>query len=261
MATQTAAKKNLYPSIRIDRIKNPNRFYAFFIVGGFVKILILIPVWIELLVLGIAQGILSIINSFVVLFTGKYWKPCYTLSLGLFRMNTKVSYFMAGLTNKYPGFSLDIQDDFDVNMAMPDKPNRLFAIPILGGLARIILLIPFLIYTSVIQYAAMIGAVVASFPVLFKGYYPESLYEINRDNMRVSLASSAYVAGLSDSYPNFWISMNHKTVKIILIILGTLYMLSNFFRSANQSQQRSLQYNDRMMEQTNPSNSTNPYSY
>src|SRR3989344_1395908 len=65
---------NLYPVININRNEKPNRFYAFPLIGFLTKIIILIPVFIWMAILGIVQGILLIINSFIVLFTGKYWK-------------------------------------------------------------------------------------------------------------------------------------------------------------------------------------------
>lgn len=228
-------KNNLYPEIKIGINEKPNRFYAFPLIGFLTKVIILIPVFIWVAILGFVQGILLIINSFSVLFTGKYWKTAYEFSLGLMRLSIKVSYFMQGLTDKYPGFSRSIdQDNFSVDLAFPESPNKLYAIPIIGGLIRIILLIPYFIYQAVISYAANIGVFVSFFPVLFMGKYPESTYELARDSIRVSQAVTAYMSGLSDKYPSFYISMNHKTVKIILIVLGALIMLLNLGNARRQ---------------------------
>ncbi|MCL5073089.1 MAG: DUF4389 domain-containing protein [Actinobacteria bacterium] len=241
--------KNIYPTLTAELIKNPSRFYAFPILGILVKVIIVIPIFIELMFLSIVYFFVSIINSFSVLFTGRYWDLAYQLVLGLMRLNTKIYFFMSGLTNKYPGFNFTINDTFNVEMAKPEKPNRLFAFPILGGIVRVILLIPYLVYTYVIQNAANIGVFVSFVPVLFMGKYPESTYELARDGNRLSLSSSAYMGGLSDSYPSFWISMNHKTAKIILIILGALIAIVNFF-----SPRSSQQYNYQKTEEFNFNN-------
>src|SRR5689334_9026243 len=130
---------SLYPQIKVERIKDPNRFYAFPVIGGLSKGIILIPSYIELgFVLGLSAGALQIVNSFYVLFTGKYWKPCYDMTIANMRYYLKFYYFWNGLTNKYPGFDQDIDDKFSLDIEMPKTPNRLFAIPILGFLARII---------------------------------------------------------------------------------------------------------------------------
>lgn len=218
-----------YPVVWIDHIKDPNRFYAFFVLGFVYKIIILIPQFIEMIFLIIIAAILSVINSFVVLFTGKFWDTNYNFLLGFMRFSTKIHFFFTGLTNTYPGFDFSVSDkSMKVEIANPTSPSRFFAIPVIGGLARIILLIPYAIYESVLSHGAWTGVVASSFPALFKGRYPESTYELARDSQRVMLASSAYMFGFSDKYPNFWISMNHQTIKIILIIIGALMALGNF---------------------------------
>lgn len=119
-----------------------------------------------------------------------------------------------------------------MTIAYPEHPNRLFAIPIFGGIARGILLIPYLIYATVMLYGAIYGSFAASLVILFKGTYPESFYEMERDSVRLLESTVLYLSGLSDTYPSWWISMNHKTTKIILIIIGILAFL---FRSGHST--------------------------
>ncbi len=225
----------LYPTLSVKQIQNPNRLWAFPVFGFLIKIIILIPIFIETWFLSTTNVLLIIINSFGVLFTGRYWRIAYELNLGLMRLNTKISFFMAGLTDKYPGFSLSINDNFNVDMEKPKNPNRAFAFPLFGGLVRIILLIPFFIWMVILRYAELVAMVLASFPVLFMGKYPESFFEIIRDYTRVNLATSVYFSGLSDQYPSFRISFNHKKIKITLIIISLVFLiLSNWPRSGTK---------------------------
>ncbi len=217
----------VYPTLTATLPQNPNKFWAVPIIGILVKVIILIPQFIELMFLGIAWGFISIINSFIVLFTGKYWDTAYIFVIGIMRLTTKVTFYMFGFTDKYPGFDFAINDTFSIEMAKPENPNRLFAIPFFGGLARILLLIPFIIWQVILNYASVVGIFVSFAPVLFAGKYPESTFELGRDYTRITLATTAYMGGLSDSYPSFAISWNHKVVKIILIILGILLYLLN----------------------------------
>ena len=210
----------------------------------------MIPQYIEMFFLVIAALILVVlINPFVVLFTGKYWSPAHALMSGIFRLGAKMYFFFFGLTNKYPGFDFQINDNFSLDIPMPQNPRRFFAIPVLGGLARIIMLIPFLIYEGVIRSAAFIGMIYSSFPVFFKGKYPESTFEIERDALRLNLAMSMYMAGFSDKYPSFWISMNHQTTKVVLIILGALMWMGNTGNSLNGPKKYTTQYNQQQMMQ------------
>lgn len=228
MEDKTAKKStppaNIYPALTLDHITNPNRFYAFFVLGFVIKCIILIPQAIEMLFLAIFSLFVSIINSFVVLFTGKYWDFAYTYIVGFLRFNAKIYFFFSGLTDTYPGFDFSLPKEIQIDIPKPTNPNRFFAIPVLGGVVRIILLIPFLIYQMIVSNGSSVGVVASSFPVLFAGKYPESTYEMARDAQRIVLAASIYNTGLSDKYPSFWISMNHQTIKIILIIIGVVLM-------------------------------------
>lgn len=226
-----AAKKSalsgsntIYPHFSLDHIKDPNRYWAVPFLGGLAKIIILIPVFIELWFLAIYTLALSIINSFVVLFTGHYWHHCFEISTGVLKLLSKTVLFFSGLTDKYPGFGLRVEDQWKLDFTYPPKPSRYFAIPILGGLSRGILLIPYIIFTSAVSNGGRIGIVLSSVPVLFQGRYPESTYELGRDSLRLGLSQMAYAVGISDKYPSFKISMNHQTIKIFLIIVGSIIM-------------------------------------
>lgn len=252
------AKARIYPEIDLPRIKNPIRLYAFPVLGGVVKGFMLIPVFVWTTILGIAYFFVTIINSFIVLFTGKYWSVAYELTALIILISTKVAFFWAGLSNIYPGFTGETKD-FKMDIPYPKNPSRFFAFPVIGGIARLVMLIPFLIYAYVIQYAGNLGTYAASFVVLSKGKYPESFYELARDSVRISQATAFYMAGLEDVYPSWWISMNHKTIKIILIVLGTLWVLLNF-QSRSQNNRYQQQYNNQYYYPTSVP-SVNPSTY
>lgn len=201
--------------------------YAFPVFGGLLKGITLIPHLVILAFLGMFVSILSFINSFYVLFNGKYWDENYKLIIKTTHLLLRVYFFWVGFTDKYPGFSLDTKDSFTLEIKKPTRPNRLLAFPIFGGLFRLIILIPYFIYSQILSNGQWIAILSASFFVFFKGRYPESLYEFILDSQRVSLAAGFNMLGLSDRYPSFDISMNHKNVKILLIILGALWFLNN----------------------------------
>lgn len=232
-ASGSSPNDNIYPTISIEIIQNPSRFYAIPLIGLLSKMIILIPVIFELMLLAFLLFFISIINAFMVLFKGKYWEEAYKFNLGFMRFHAKFNFFLYGLTNKYPGFSLDIKDNFTVDIPMPQSPGKFFAIPLIGALARGILLIPFSIFIQILNQAVGIGVfLVASFYVLFKAKYPETIFELVRDTTRLSLASFSYSAGLSDKYPSFSISWRNKEKKLILIAIAVLLFLSNMVNSA-----------------------------
>lgn len=222
---------SIYPQINVTKIENPNRFYAFPLLGIFFKLIILIPVFIFLYIVQIFALIITLINSFVVLFTGKYWKFAFELNKGLISYVLKYTFYLTGLTNKYPGFGLEIKDDFSILIDYPEKSSRTYAIPILGGIIRSLMLIPFGIYTIIIIYGTYLGVFAASFVVLILGRYPDSVFELVRDSTRLMLAQSVYSLGLTDKYPSYKISWDHKPIKITLIAVGVLLVLSQILLS------------------------------
>ncbi|MEK7571864.1 MAG: DUF4389 domain-containing protein [Patescibacteria group bacterium] len=224
----TKTAKTFYPHLVIPPNKKPNRFYAFPFFGLLIKLIILIPVFIESIVLAIAFPFVLLIAWFVVQFTGKYWDPGYRFFIGVMRFSTKISVFIYGLSDKYPGFSLKTDGHFALDMPKPAHPNKWLAIPILGFIVRFILLVPYQIFSQVLSNGSSLAMIISWFTVLFKKSFPESLYEFEHDTLRVSLAQTAYLVGLSDKYPSFSISMNHQNVKIALIIAGALLTAYNW---------------------------------
>lgn len=261
----TKPTKNYYPNIKIPQNTNPSRFYAIPLLGFLVKIVILIPVFIEALFLGIAFFIIWNINSLVILFTGKYWDPAYTFFLGLMQFSTKLYLYILGIIDQYPGFSLESDKLFELNVEKPTHPNRIFAIPIIGFIARYIMLIPYYIYSQVMRNGSWVAMVISWFPILVYGKFPESSYEFETDTIRVSYASFCYLTGLKDNYPSFSISMNHQTIKILLIIAGALLTANSFKNNLQQrntynqttyqNNQYRYQYNNRMPMRHQPQNS------
>ena len=150
MNTGAPTQERDYQMLSIDHTRNPNRLWAFPVIGGAIKLLIVIPVSIWLLFVGFAAIVLSIINGFFVLFTGKYWEPAYALAVGSMRLTTKANCFFLGLSDTYPGFSLDSSDDGRLEFAMPTQPNRLLALPLVGGIFRFAVLVPFFIFLFVL---------------------------------------------------------------------------------------------------------------
>jgi Domain of unknown function (DUF4389) len=231
MSTSMTVSPGSFPTLQAERIADPNRLWAFPILGILVKALLLIPFSIWLVIVEFLVFVLIVLNSLAVLFTGAYWRPAYDFTLGFMRLTTKLYFYVAGLTDKYPSFGFEINDRYSFDMPMPEHPSRGFAIPFLGGIARVILLIPFAIWVYFVLYGTFVGLVAAAFVVLFRGAYLESVFELVRDSVRLQTASIAYIAGLSDSYPSFTISTNHGTAKVVFIVLGVLLLVGTSLSS------------------------------
>lgn len=203
MITGAPTRESNHSSLTIEYPQHLNRLWAFPVLGGAVKLVIVIPVGVWLLCVNFAAISLSIVNAFFVLLTGKYWEPAHALAVGSMRLTAKANCFYLGLSDSYPGFSLDSSDDVRLEYALPAQPNRLLALPLVGGLFRYALLVPFFIFLFVIGLLVVLVYWFAGIPVLLTGQYPESLFNFMVYTQRVQLRLSAYVFGLSDEYPLF----------------------------------------------------------
>lgn len=241
-----AEKKNLYPSLVIHNNANPSKLLAFPFVGILIKTILLIPIFIESVILAFPYLFFWLLTPFAILFTGKYWDTAYDFFLGYWKFNTKISLYYFGLTDKYPGFGLDDNGVFTLKIEKPKAPSRTLSFPILGFLVRSILLIPYGLFAAILGYGGYVAAFLSWFFVLFTGKYPESLYEFLRDATRIGLANQMYTSYLSDSYPSFYMSMKNRNIKILLIIAGTLLILlriGSAFNGVKNPQRQNYQNN------------------
>jgi len=82
------------------------RFWAIPLVGYVARILVLIPHFIVMLLIGIVVGLAMLVLWIPVLFAGRYPKWGYALVGGYLRWNLRVNAFFLGLTDEYPPFRL-----------------------------------------------------------------------------------------------------------------------------------------------------------
>lgn len=252
--------QGIYPEMNLQFISSPNRFFAFPLIGMLIKLIILIPVFIEIFFLCIWLAIVvALINPFVVLFTGKYWTHAHSFVLGFMKLNAKLSLYIYGLSDKYPGFDFSTPPGFSFDIPIPQNPGKLYTIPLLGFLIRVIFLIPYYIFLNVINNAVTIGVFLLAWAVvLFKGKYPEGIFELARDSIRVNMSASAYLFGLSDRYPSFYISMTHDKIKIILIAIAIILNGWNYSQEFSDRSEReqglnNYNYQYQLDEQMSPS--------
>jgi hypothetical protein len=91
-----------------------------------------------------------------------------------------------------------------VTFGYPGKNSRLFAIPFIGGLLRIILLIPHLIVLYILGFVVeLLSFVVLSLIALFTGKIPQWGYTLVGGFIRWNTRLQAYFFGLTDKYPPF----------------------------------------------------------
>jgi hypothetical protein len=177
------------------------RFWAVPLIGFLVKALILIPHVIILVVLGIAVGFCQLVIWIPVLFTARYPDWAYALNAGYMRWWTRITLYFYGLTDDYPAFSFDAPGDMLIQR--PESSSRFFAILLIGGIVRYILLIPHYIILYALGIAVGVCQLAIWVWVLFGGQYPNWAFTLVGGTVTWALRITAYFFGLTDRYPPF----------------------------------------------------------
>jgi hypothetical protein len=183
----------------------PEKIARWRIIGN---IILAIPQFIVVYVLGIVAEILALVAWIVGLITGKIPEGLLGFIAMYIRYSARVSIFMTFLKEEYPPFSFEtsftdpgddprIKIDFTPNLG---KRNRLTIF------FRLLLAIPQFIVLVILAIGWEIVVIIAWFAVLFIGHWPEGLRNYAIGYQRWSLRLSSYVFLLTDEYPPFSMS-------------------------------------------------------
>lgn len=119
-----------YPiDVRADYPVRSSRAWAALTIV-FVKFLALIPHFVILLFLGVAQIVVAFVAQVAVVLEGEYPPGMFAFVAGVLRWNTRVSAFIYSLNDRYPPFTLqaDASYPIDVVVERPARSSRVYAL-------------------------------------------------------------------------------------------------------------------------------------
>jgi hypothetical protein len=207
--TATGETPIVYPiQFEVRRDASQSRITNFPLgIGLFIRGILLIPHLIILYFLQLAAGIVYLIATVAILFTGRYPRGLFNFYVGYTRWTSNVYGYFFSAYDKYPPFSMDTQDfPLSFSAEYPETLSRLLNFPILGLFIKFILLIPHLIIVAFLAIVAMIVLFIAQFAILFTGSFPEGMHKFMIGVGRWSTRVNAYAYALTDKYPPFSLS-------------------------------------------------------
>jgi hypothetical protein len=165
--------------------------------------LLVIPPLVWLMILSIGLEIVSIISWFTILFTGQLPASFGNFMVQVLRYQWRVSAFLYGWTEEYPGFSTpagypDPGNYPAVLTSVPDATRNRLTV-----LLRLFWVVPQYIVLYFVGIAASVVLFIAWFVVLFTGEWPEGMRQFCIGYFRWNLRVSAYFFLLTDVYPPF----------------------------------------------------------
>ena len=159
------------------------------------RILMVIPQYIVLYLLGIAVAVVVVIGWFAALFTGRLPAGLAGFLVGWLRWSTRVMAYAGLLTDQYPPFTLD-DEDYPVRVsAAPGRLNRL------AVLFRFILAFPVSILVGVLWLGVPLIGLVIWLIVLVTGSMPAQAYEAVAAVIRFNGRFYGYFYLMSGTYP------------------------------------------------------------
>lgn len=91
----------------------------------------------------------------------------------------------------------------DLVVTQPPQSSRFWAIPVIGMLVKVIIVIPHIIILYALMLVLEVLQLVVWIPVLFGGQYPSGLFGYATGVLRWSVRLQAFLFGLTDQYPPF----------------------------------------------------------
>jgi len=190
--------------VTIDPPTSPSQLWAIPILGFLLKLLVLIPVFIGIFFVGIGLFFALIVIWIPVLLNGRYPSWGRDFVIWAIRWSLQVNAFVYGLTDRYPVPSSAADNPVHFSVEVPATSSRGWALPVVGLLAKFVILIPAYVVISWAGQAVGLTLLIAWGPVLFSGTYPAWAHRFLVSYMRWGARVDAYFAGLTDVYPRPW---------------------------------------------------------
>ncbi len=175
---------------------------------------IAIPHGFILFFLYIWSAILQFLTFWIILFTGRFPESFFEYQLKLKRWNFRVNARLYHLSDDYPRFGLDAEDDhIEYDVPYLENPSRGLVL-LRALLGWLYVWIPHGFILFFLNIAATFVAFVAWFIVLFTGKYPPELFNFMNNYLKYNERVGLYMAYMVDVYPPFSLSAEGYEVEV-----------------------------------------------
>lgn len=162
----------------------------------FFRLLLAIPLFIWLLLWGIAAAVATVIAWFAALFTKRVPVGIHNFLAGYLRYQVHVLAYATLAANPYPAFNGNSDYPIDIVVAPPEEQGRL------GVFFRTLLALPALFLGNAMNSLVEILVFFAWVVCLFTGKMPEGMRNLIAFTIRYHAQTQAYYSLLTSRYPS-----------------------------------------------------------
>jgi hypothetical protein len=171
---------------------------------AFFRLLLAIPHFVWLALLGIVVVVAEIGNWFATLIQGRSPDALHGFLAAYLRYTTHVSAYTFLIADPYPGFAfINLKEDYpvDLHVAPPMEQNRWTVF------FRLFLAIPAMFVTQILRNLSGLLAVFSWVMAVLRAHVPEGIRNFAALALRFEAQTYAYVGLVTPKYPSFDIGM------------------------------------------------------
>lgn len=183
-----------------------NRLWGIPFFGMFVRAILVIPQAIILFFLGIGLWLMAFVSWIPILLNGRMAGWGYGLFRAYFNLTLRSALYILLIHGRYPPFDPMGEHPASVALDETEPQNRLWGIPILGIMVRLLLLIPHFLVLWVLGIVVGLGVLVTWIPVLVGGRQADAFVGLYGGYYRWLVRVAAYGTLVSGRYPPFRLS-------------------------------------------------------
>ena len=177
--------------LRVEDDLRRSRFTVLF------RLLLALPHLVWLTGWSLLAYLAAIVNWFVALIGGRSWRPLHRFLAAFVRYQSHVYAFLFLVANPFPGFTgKESAYPLAIVIEGPERQRRLVT------LFRLVLVLPALLFYSLVSYALWAVGIAGWFASLVTGRMPSGLRALGAVIIRYSAQVGAYMLVVTDRYPN-----------------------------------------------------------
>jgi hypothetical protein len=188
--------------VSFDRDQSINRVWGIPFFGILARVILAIPHFLVLWVLGVLSALSVLVTWIPVLLVGRFPGWALELYVMTYRWSLRVSAWVLLMVGPYPPFSSVALYPVNLEVRPDASINRLWGIPFLGIWVRGLLVIPHAIVLFILSIGLAFAVLVTWIPVLVNGRFPQLGYDLFGGYLRLSTRMSLWTLLVPTPYPS-----------------------------------------------------------